>query len=527
VKDSVGQRLYSMKSARIYLVMATFSAWPIVNFAAANVEENIRVVVFLAFVLANFVMATTAFHIMKRIFRSAAPERIAAAAAIGVAMLYTFRVVREALLSVGAYSQFSLVVTWATIFAILIGGAWAVVSSQKALRGMAGVGVLMMVAAALPGFYGILTTSDSKAIYSENGKKSSPSDAVSHPNVYYLLLDAYARSDEILKMTGFDNKPFLDWLSDKGFTTLPKSRSNYNRTRHAIPSAWIMDYLPGSDDGYVMINEEIWDVMGGNNPTVRAFKEMGYKYIFSGGLEYCGRYADQCIRGVGLLQGAPWALIHSTPIPAFVYFISSKLYATLLTKNNSLPMEVAIKNVSELATSPRFVFYHELAVHRTIYNADCTYRKGLALEEVDRMDHDQQMLNSQKAYVATVQCTNASMKTLISKILTKDEDTIIIIAADHGVSFHSINTADRRENLKNVSYLRELSSTLSSWRLPERCQKWLPDDLSNVNHFRLILACLRNEEPSFLPFKSYLPLTPGSTDSGPVVLVPNSILRDD
>lgn len=510
-----------------YGVIALFSIWPILVFESANINENISVSVFFVFVFINLIIGTLLFHGLRLVFRQADPASIAAAVAIGISALYTFRVVREVLLFVDLYSHVHLVVTWSVFFAVLVIGAWMVVSSEKAIRGMAGVGALMVVVAASPVFSNVLTTPSPKTASFDAGDRADLGDAVSHPNIYYFLMDAYARSDEILKMTGFDNRPFLDWLAARGFKTLSKSRSNYFRTRHSIPSSWIMDYMPGSDEGYITLDAETWEIMGGNNPTVRTFKEMGYRYVYSGGREYCKKYADKCISGIGLLQGAPWIIVHSTPIPALVYFVSSNLYASLLTKHNDLPMKQAIKGIGALEISPRFVFYHEFAVHRTIYNADCTYREGLALEEVDRMDHDQQMLHSREAYVSAVQCANTNLKKLVSTILAKEKDAIIVITADHGASFRPFNMKNRRENLKNVSYLRELSSTLSSWRLPDRCQKWLPDNLSNVNHFRLITACLLNKEPTYLPFKSYYFLTPGSTDSGPVVMVPNSVLRDE
>ena len=289
---------------------------------------------------------------------------------------------------------------------------------------------------------------------------------------------------------------------------------------------WNMDYLPGSDEGYIKLGSNTWEIMGGNNQTVRMLKSVGYKYVYAGGREYCKKYADKCLTGIGILQGAPWVILHSTPIPAFLYYVSDKIYTSLFIKNNLMPMKQAVKDIGALKFSPLFVFYHEMAVHNSMYNADCTFRNRLAVDELERVDNAQRMLSSWKAYASSIQCVNETLKGLVSKILAKDKDAIIVISADHGANFKPIKESTDPKILEDFAYLRERSATFSSWRLPVRCQKWLYDSMSNVNHFRLITSCILNKEPKFLPFKSYYPLTPGSTDSGRVISVPVSVFED-
>ena len=44
-----------------------------------------------------------------------------------------------------------------------------------------------------------------------------PHDDASHPDVYYVILDGYARADALATHYGYDNEPFLDALRERGF----------------------------------------------------------------------------------------------------------------------------------------------------------------------------------------------------------------------------------------------------------------------------------------------------------------------
>ena len=45
---------------------------------------------------------------------------------------------------------------------------------------------------------------------------------IQHPNVYYFLVDAYARDDTLLETRGYDNTPFLNALKKRlGWNSKP------------------------------------------------------------------------------------------------------------------------------------------------------------------------------------------------------------------------------------------------------------------------------------------------------------------
>lgn len=68
-------------------------------------------------------------------------------------------------------------------------------------------------------------------------------DAKSGRDFYYIILDRYARADQLAAVYGFDNTPFLTALKERGFQVSHRSFSNYQRTAHSIASSLNLDYL--------------------------------------------------------------------------------------------------------------------------------------------------------------------------------------------------------------------------------------------------------------------------------------------
>jgi hypothetical protein len=63
------------------------------------------------------------------------------------------------------------------------------------------------------------------------------------PDIYYIVLDMYVRSDFLSSVFGYDNSEFLSFLEDRGFYVARQSRSNYHVTVHSLASSLNYMYL--------------------------------------------------------------------------------------------------------------------------------------------------------------------------------------------------------------------------------------------------------------------------------------------
>ena len=76
------------------------------------------------------------------------------------------------------------------------------------------------------------------------------------PDIYYIILDGYGRSDVLKNEYGYDNSDFLNTLQDKGFYVADCSPRNYAPTQMSLASSLNFNYIdalsdrfvPGSDD---------------------------------------------------------------------------------------------------------------------------------------------------------------------------------------------------------------------------------------------------------------------------------------
>jgi hypothetical protein len=101
------------------------------------------------------------------------------------------------------------------------------------------------------------------------------------PDVYYFILDSYAREDLLQQAYGYDNRAFLDALRERGFYVAECSQSNYVRTEISLASTLNMSYLDGLDPAFdpeSIRRRVLWDSLK-HSAARYNFESMGYKTI--------------------------------------------------------------------------------------------------------------------------------------------------------------------------------------------------------------------------------------------------------
>jgi len=100
------------------------------------------------------------------------------------------------------------------------------------------------------------------------------------PDIYYIILDGYGRSDVLKDEYGFDNSEFLNTLRDLGFYVADCSQSNYAQTQISLASSLNFDYLdtlgnfvPGTDDRGQL------EILIKQSEVRRSLEAAGYKTV--------------------------------------------------------------------------------------------------------------------------------------------------------------------------------------------------------------------------------------------------------
>lgn len=104
------------------------------------------------------------------------------------------------------------------------------------------------------------------------------------PDIYYLILDRYASAKNLKEFYSFDNKQFINFLTNKGFYVASDSLANYPKTYLSLTSSLNMEHLT-----------YLTEILGENNhdlnplfQTMQDFKvwhllkEQGYQFVYLG-----------------------------------------------------------------------------------------------------------------------------------------------------------------------------------------------------------------------------------------------------
>jgi hypothetical protein len=82
------------------------------------------------------------------------------------------------------------------------------------------------------------------------GQVLRPTAGAPMPDIYYIILDGYGRSDTLEQVYGFDNSDFLAGLQELGFVVAECSQSNYAQTELSIASSTNLLYLESLGDSF-------------------------------------------------------------------------------------------------------------------------------------------------------------------------------------------------------------------------------------------------------------------------------------
>jgi len=298
------------------------------------------------------------------------------------------------------------------------------------------------------------------------------------PDVYFIVLDGYARADMLAKYYGFDNRPFLDALRARGFSVQEASTSNYYWTDLSLPSMLNFDYLPallGPIPEKTVNRQGAYDLIRDNGAS-RFLRARGYRYVHfqsTWGATAANPFADEFIGcGSGVFRDD------------FVRALSQTTWLYVLSSRANLQLaRCHLNNFERLAAQgrapgPKFVFAHFLPPHHP-YLFD---REGRVLRDAklsDQFDFQQRLWNDKPPYLEQLQFVNTRILAAIERLIAESpRPPIIVLQSDHGPSLDNLEAPERR---------RIRFATLSAVLLPGAPEGWMPADVTAVNLFPEIL----------------------------------------
>lgn len=303
---------------------------------------------------------------------------------------------------------------------------------------------------------------------------------VSSPDIYYLILDAYARDDVLQDFYHYDNTSFLEDLEALGFFVARCSQSNYAHTRLSLVSSLNMDYIPALGDSYTedQVSRAGLEAKIKHSEVRGLLESLGYQTVaFESGFGWTqiedaalylspGTTVLNRMRSIGglndfelLLLKTSAGLVYIDGLITYQGFLQPGLeYPNLIHRNRVL---FILEQLAELPAipGPKFIFAHIVSPHPP-------YVFSPEGERLHPPDSESEGYRDQVAYL------NSRLITLLQKIISESSTPpVIVLQADHG----GVNTSSN-----------DRMAILNAYYLPDPGEHRVYAGITPVNTFRLI-----------------------------------------
>lgn len=337
-----------------------------------------------------------------------------------------------------------------------------------------------------------------------NASNAGPAASAAAPDVFVLLLDGYGRADQLQRVMGWDNGPFLQGLRDKGFKVLENNRSNYCQTALSLGAMLNLDYIQA-----LLPNVSPED--GARDPLI----ELVNRPKIARDLRAAGYESIAVTTGFPSFEFPGFDLVVSDP-PPVTYFESvllsffpvdisdqtseSQFDARRKTLTNAF---TELKKLAVPTSRPRFVFAHIIAPHPPfVFDGEKAAPKPLGgfnfFDGSDYMTFVGNRDSYTKGYRGQLAWVNARVEELLRTLTSRaGRQPIILIQGDHG-SKRGLDQNDRSK-----TDLQEAMSPIAAYYVPKAIGDQIDDSTTPVNVMRLVAGYVTGRELGKLPDKSY------------------------
>lgn len=338
------------------------------------------------------------------------------------------------------------------------------------------------------------------------------------PDIYYIVLDSYGRSDVLKNTYGYDNSEFLAELKDLGFYVATESVSNYSYTILSLASSLNYAYL--GDLGIGLDRDQAardWYALGPlieNSRVRRDLSSIGYSMVaFESGYEPT-RVENADLYLSPARQGPFAALSAITPLENLL--IETTMLKILVDTNTIFTEAISpharhremilfqlrsLRQLPELQ-GPKFVFAHIMAPHEPyVFGPQGQPRTPEEIFTLGDRNAPGTEGTDRRGFVDQTIFIEDEIVDVIQEILEGSATPpIIILQGDHGLPIGDVSPGERM-------------AILNAYYLPHNAEEQLYPEISPVNTFRVILGSVFGADLQLLTDEAYFSRYPDLFDT--------------
>lgn len=297
------------------------------------------------------------------------------------------------------------------------------------------------------------------------------------PNIYHIVLDGYTSSSALLQDFKFDNSGFENSLHEMGFVIPEQTISNYDETVSSLATALNMNWV----ENLIDVTQEdpnrlrLIDSLV-NSKTRMILEDMGYQtFAFENEFRWAlWTNADfyETPRNRNILLGSlnPYELIFlDNSIGRLVRNYDQSIFDNMIENSGAVNLDKVVEQsyilerLPELPDyiTPKFVFAHLTTTHVPfVFDIDGS---EMPLEnQGSNRNTNFEDSKIREGYINSIQFTNQRIIQIVSEIIRKDPNAIIIIQGDHGYPGNNRNQIfiaiyDTKYSVENVDCLSPIN----------------------------------------------------------------------
>jgi hypothetical protein len=387
-----------------------------------------------------------------------------------------------------------LLVLWSGL--ILVVAIWLLKESRRLASITMPLNIICMLLVFVPitqiSMYQIRELSYSQSAPNASGTALiSWNDDSPPPDIYYIVLDGYGRSDAIQQLYGIDNSAFIASLQRLGFYVAQCSQSNYTRTALSLSSTFNLQYIQDLDPQFMQYQDYSWLYPYLKHSLVRQqLEQLGYQTIVFKNPWENMIWDDADIvyqsSGMGYLSPFEYLLLDTTILRVYLDTEQAQInqIANYTNYNDTVYALEKLQDVPEIS-GPKFVFAHIVVPHMPfVFGPDGEY---IYIPQYDTVNHLYTDENYERGYTYAVTYIDKRMLEIIPQLIQSSKTPpIIILAGDHG-------TGDSATVTMNLEALYAPEAQASFYAT-----------LTPVNIFRLLFNTYFNGSFALLPDHGYL-----------------------
>jgi hypothetical protein len=306
----------------------------------------------------------------------------------------------------------------------------------------------------------------------------------SNPDIYYIILDAFGRTEVLKQFYDYDNSEFIKQLEERGFTVAKQSRSNYQMTVLSLPSALNIEYLNYLEKimGRDSIDNVVLCRLTQRNNVTQALKRIGYRFENM----RSGYAPTDYIPDADDNIGSPFGNIFHLAFARGTIIGPFQRYFDFMGNAARNARTYAINHPDEIIgkPSPKFSLVHILIPHPPFL-----FKEDGSAQPLDQISLAETY--TKEKYIGQIKYIQKHILTFLDALNKDPRKKVIIVQGDHGPSLQ-----EGTDGNPSDSFLNERMRILNAYHLPESDLdaakagtegRTIYDGITPVNSFRVVL----------------------------------------